>query len=860
MALIGYWKLNGDALDYSGYDNHGTEVNAVYDNDGKYDGSFSNPNGASQYIEIPSNTRIQTIYDQTISMWLYPTSNSVRRNPWNKSYAGEGTMTHETSGAINYYYGTGGYNTGTYTSFGTRSSLPLNQWTHICLVRKYGYYIRWYINGLLDNERTAPYATSAATTQSLFIGTGYTTNYYGKICEVRLFDHAISRDYAKLLAEDERPSDFLENDLRKSKVFHMNTDMKEMIIDGSGNESIISNYTYHTGKGVKNTYSRYFSGYTSNYIRSNARLGREYTISLRLKKHSHVLTTYPIFLSYGLPYIACNGASYPIRFSYTGSSGQRDVSGTTAIQLDTWYTVTITHSGTNVNLYVNGVLEGSNTDTNGDSGDLTFDFGRHLNSDAYRIHGEIEDIQIYSKAISADDVLDIHQNKTRMKIFKDGRIFASNIEEEIEWTLMDNFISSNDEGFSQYEASDALGGHAIQSASDLTAAGWTHSVPDIDSTSYTRPNGFLQLFYGGGTTGYIEKTLPDGYEYVKAIWGNWYGGTSRIYVGGTEVQQCGNIGATTYTGKYNSGDTIKFTEAGIFWVSDIWVGKKRTKNSFQKVQVPAIIHDKSRIVEYNKWVEGTSGSQFELSRNGTDAESRIIVANDPWGIPTKVWDTPSNDSTSDADGGFNSILYPIDVSYYYRFSIWVNRMITGNGHFYFGTHNYRYSDGANINLYQRSNGAGTTNPYFTVNANWAEWGASNRWYLAVAHVFPAGSGTGSNYEFSGIYDDKGSLIYTADQVDFYWDASAGYTNIRAYLYYSTTTTTRQRFAYPRIDKLDGTQPSVQDLINGFSDVIYSENNFINIPSIIESYPIVGQDCAFKKKNNRTIVKNNFTLI
>lgn len=850
MALIGYWKLNGDALDYSGYGNHGTEVNAVYDNDGKYDGSFSNPNGASQYIEIPNNALIQTIYDQTISMWLYPTSNSVRRNPWNKSYSGEGTMTHETNGAINYYYGTGGYNTGTYSSLGTRSTLPLNQWTHICLVRKYGYYIRWYINGLLDSERTAPYAKSAVTVQNLFIGTGYTTNYYGKICEVRLFDHAISRDYAKLLAEDERPSDFLENDLRKSKLFHMNTDMKEMIIDGSGNETIISNYTYHTGKGVKNTYSRYFSGYTSmNYINANVRLGREYTISLRLKKHSHIVYYAPIFISWSYPYIICDGEGSAIKFTYIGQNGIQSISGTTPILLDTWYTVTITYSYTNVKIYVNGVLENSNTDTNNYSGNLTCVIGKNENNNL--IHGEIEDVQVYSKALNADDVLDIHENKTRMKILKDGRIFASNIEEEIEWTLMDNFISSNDNGFSQYEASDALGGHAIQSVSDLTAAGWSHSVPNID-TNGILPNSFLSF------DSYIEKSLPDGYEYVKVIWGSWYGVTSRIYVGGVEVQQISNIGATTYTGKYNSGDTIKFDS--VFWVSEVWVGKKRTKNSFQKVQVPAIIHDKSRIVEYNKWVEGTSGSQFELSRNGTDAESRIIVANDPWGNPTKVWDTPSNDSTSDADGGFNSMLYPIDVSYYYRFSIWVNRMITSNGHFYFGTHNYRASDGANINLYARSSGSGTTNPYFTVNANWAEWGASNRWYLAVAHVFPAGSGTGSNYEFSGIYDDKGSLIYTADQVDYYWDASAGYTNIRAYLYYSTTTTTRQRFAYPRIDKLDGTQPSVQDLINGFSDVIYSENNFINIPSIIESYPTVGQNCAFKKKNNRTIVKNNFTLI
>jgi len=117
-------------------------------------------------------------------------------------------------------------------------------------------------------------------------------------------------------------------------------------------------------------------------------------------------------------------------------------------------------------------------------------------------------------------------------------------------------------------------------------------------------------------------------------------------------------------------------------------------------------------------------------------------------------------------------------------------------------------------ILQQNNRASTMKLYFTINSNWNEWGDTSSWYLAVGHVWPAGSGTGSNKAESGIYNTSGSLIYTADLTDFVWRAETTSAVHRSYLYYSTDTATRQRWAYPRVDIVDGNEPSIQDLIKG----------------------------------------------
>lgn len=147
----------------------------------------------TNYINLGNSTSLQITGNQTIEMWLYPTDLSARRNPFAKAYGGEGTITQETTGILNYFYGTSGVNAAPYTTFSSTTAVTTNKWTHIAVVRDLSAMkVYWYINGIKTSETTAPYATATVGTLDAMIGSGYVSNYIGNIDEVRISNTARS--------------------------------------------------------------------------------------------------------------------------------------------------------------------------------------------------------------------------------------------------------------------------------------------------------------------------------------------------------------------------------------------------------------------------------------------------------------------------------------------------------------------------------------------------------------------------------------------------------------------------------------------------------------------------------------------
>jgi hypothetical protein len=85
----------------------------------------------------------------------------------------------------------------------------------------------------------------------------------------------------------------------------------------------------------------------------------------------------------------------------------RDVAGATALQPDTWYHVAVTYDGTTIRLYVDGREDGSGNrvlDTVLDSNGLTIG----LRPGCCRWQGVIDDVQVYARALSGDEIAAIH--------------------------------------------------------------------------------------------------------------------------------------------------------------------------------------------------------------------------------------------------------------------------------------------------------------------------------------------------------------------------------------------------------------------------------------------------------------------
>lgn len=160
-------------------------------------------NGSSNGVNLGNPNALRITGDQTIAMWLFPDNFSARRNPYAKAYGGEGTITQEIGGALNYYYGTSGTNGGTYQGFSSGSAVQVGRWNHVAIVRDLSSTprrLRWYINGVETSATNASYAAATAGTQNALIGYGYTSPYAGKIDDVRIYDRALSAEEVRGLA------------------------------------------------------------------------------------------------------------------------------------------------------------------------------------------------------------------------------------------------------------------------------------------------------------------------------------------------------------------------------------------------------------------------------------------------------------------------------------------------------------------------------------------------------------------------------------------------------------------------------------------------------------------------------------
>ena len=128
--------------------------------------------------------------DLTYELWLKPADLSLRRNPLAKAYSGEGTITQELNGKLNFIHGPNGANTSGYQWFMTSSPLPLDTWTHVVLTRS-GSTITWYLNGVQDSQKTSTVSPSDSPLP-LLIGNGYVSGYNGNIDEVAVYGRAIT--------------------------------------------------------------------------------------------------------------------------------------------------------------------------------------------------------------------------------------------------------------------------------------------------------------------------------------------------------------------------------------------------------------------------------------------------------------------------------------------------------------------------------------------------------------------------------------------------------------------------------------------------------------------------------------------
>lgn len=209
---------------------------------------------------------------------------------------------------------------------------------------------------------------------------------------------------------------------------------------------------------------------------------------------------------------------------------------------------------------------------------------------------------------------------------------------------------------------------------------------------------------------------------------------------------------------------------------------------------PVLFHTPTPLLDYSTWVIGSTGDQPGFSANGNSEENAIVEGADPFGLPAAIWECRPG-STSNADGGWQAS-FEGDNSQRLRFSVFVRKRVSEEGTTYLGCENSDQTE--------KLDGTVDGNPYF-----WSgDLPQLEVWYLMVGILHPAGHSDGDTGK-SGVYSMSGNQQITG--TDYRWAAGATTQEMRAYLYYSTDDTARQDFVYPRVDVMDGSEPSIDEL-------------------------------------------------
>jgi len=415
--------FEGNANDVSGNGYNGTVVNAVLTSgrNGNANSAYEF-NGASSYIAIPSDSAMVDEY--TFSAWIYNIQSlqygetrgivSLGAYGKNQSLYLFNTSAGQGVNLTSYRATTGEDNVAASTL------LSLNTWYHIACTRGNDS-MKIYINGILKASKyignvSAGYTLPAQSS----IGARHRSHQFwkGKIDDVAIHTCALTDQEIYNLYN---ASSYCEiEDAPCSEVAQYCFEGNAIDETGNGHNGVVNNVTLTTGRKGDSNSAYNFNG-SASYITfpANSFTFDEFTYSAWVRTSENPNNTTHGILNIGNSggdhYLFLGNTSSGSGFGLTSySNGQvaRNVLSGSLPSLNTWYHVVAVRSDTEIQVYVNGVLEAA-TSVVGMKTNYTFPMigkigARVTNETMWR--GEIDDVTIYNCALSPVEIADLYNS------------------------------------------------------------------------------------------------------------------------------------------------------------------------------------------------------------------------------------------------------------------------------------------------------------------------------------------------------------------------------------------------------------------------------------------------------------------
>lgn len=559
---VGWWKFDegsGSTIyDSSGNGNTGTwSGTGSHWAEGKINSAGQFASTTSDYVDCGNSTIFDITNTITLETWIkYDGGGTQYPTIISKQFGSNHIPYHLriVKSARQFYFSV--YKDGIEYGKQWLYTVPLNTWVHVAVTVTVGTSLDLYINGKLY-ESSAWNVTFPINTTNLYIGRYVNEYFNGLIDDVRIYNYArsaaeIRMDYNSGFAVKFGGS----YDLSRGLVGYWDFDEGQGIVayDGStnGNNGTLTNFDFNdnsnwtTGKVAG---ALKFDG-TNDYMAmatSVIPLGTK-TISLWIKP------TFPgagiqgtLFDDNGLGtggygnYIQATENS---NVSWTHNKGVGGDSNfiitSNTMSNNSWHYVTFTWDGTTnsgaVKVYIDGILNNTatadTTETNPTSNTLYVGVHRNPSFPQHIYTGLIDDVRIYNRALSADEIRYLYNRKGPVGWWKfDEGTGSSTIAYD---------SSGNSNNGSIYGASSTAG--KINSALSFDGTDDYVSVPDNPAFSASLSQLTLEAWVKRNATGRYDS-----------IAGNFWDGIGRSYY--MEVWNTNKIHFYVGTGAGGPGDT-----------------------------------------------------------------------------------------------------------------------------------------------------------------------------------------------------------------------------------------------------------------------------------------------------------------
>jgi hypothetical protein len=439
-GLVGYWPFNGNANDASGNGNNGTVNGATLttDRNGNANSAYSF-DGINNHILVSNNSTLSGFSNITISFWVNISQFPSSANPFSglvTKWYGSGNCGGITDNYACYVRTNNQFVVGTnqYRNYPnmlqTPNNLSTSNWYHFVMVHDSSTGGSIYINGTLVSTYSSAGAICSSTNPLYFgcdNGLGTINRFFnGKLDDIGIWNRALTQEEITAVYNQMPIYSDTCNNVSGSLTYGLvgywpfcgnaNDD------SGNGNNGIVNGATLTTDR-FGNSNSAYDFNGTNNFIEvadnNLLDLTNNFTLSAWYFTNNQTQFEQTILgkgrdvsgSGYNLLFNTDNnGVSYNIQIGL--NSGTLNTGAGIPVNQSNsigWHQIVGTYDGVNIKLYIDGVLQFTNTQniTLQNSSQKLY-FGRELLNLPRYFNGKLDDIGIWNRALTPQEITNLY--------------------------------------------------------------------------------------------------------------------------------------------------------------------------------------------------------------------------------------------------------------------------------------------------------------------------------------------------------------------------------------------------------------------------------------------------------------------